>query len=349
MNFVTFGSIDPQEWDNLVLSSDDGWVFSLHSWQKLIAAVPRWRLQDCSFGITQEGELLAVVPLHYTDIDNSISSTGWGSSGPVFSSRLTSENLRDVETAAYNKINQIAFEVGAKRISITISPLTKRCLANTCGINPLHRFGYDDVSTQTMIVDLTQTQDQLWQGLSQIARRKIRSAQQDGYVVERCNWSECLNLYYRIHTETYARSGLAPHDLAYFAGIAHGPAAKGYYNLLGARSKTGKIVAFHNSAKMPHAALYNTGCSLGESFESGVNYFLMWEAMLAAKHDGCAWYEVGEFFPGARDDKSAGLTNIKTKFGGEGHRYFKGAITALQDAVYDETTAQWDSLASASQ
>ncbi len=347
MHFVGFNDIDPQEWDNFVLSSPDGWIFSLHCWQELIKAVRRWALAECSFAIKDGDRFLTIVPLQYSDADRTLSSSGFGSSGPIFAPFLEGVELEQVTEATYRKISEIAASKGAERIWVTISPLTKRSLQTRSGVNPLVMKGFRDFSTQTMIVDLARREEELWSDLSQLSRRKIRKAREQGYEVVRLKWPDAVDRYYEMHVETYNRTGAVPHPFEYFDGIARGPGAKGFSVLFGVQSKDGRIVAFHNSARMPHASLYHTGCSAVESLDSGANYLLFWEALIAARADGCSWYEVGEIFPQAKGDKSAGLTQLKTKFGGEQHQYFKGELSSfasLSSGGDGELVAQWDAV-----
>jgi ubiquinone/menaquinone biosynthesis C-methylase UbiE len=85
----------------------------------------------------------------------------------------------------------------------------------------------------------------------------------------------------------------------------------------------GEMVAFRNDARLGEGVLYHTGCSKSDALETGVNYLLVWEAIRGAAHDGFKWYEVGEVFPAATDGKARSLTEFKSRFGGELHRYFK--------------------------
>ncbi len=50
------------EWDALIRTSPDGWAFSLFGWQGLILAVSEWGLRKMSFGLRENGRLVAVGP-----------------------------------------------------------------------------------------------------------------------------------------------------------------------------------------------------------------------------------------------------------------------------------------------
>jgi hypothetical protein len=109
----------------------------------------------------------------------------------------------------------------------------------------------------------------------------------------------------------------------------------------------GKPVAFHNDARFKNAAMYHTGCSETLHLRSGINYLLFWEAICGEKVDGLLWYESGEVFPAAKLGKEKGLTDFKSKFGGELHRVFRGekiidqipAVSAAKNKIVNQSDA----------
>jgi len=42
MEFVRLTSGIVAEWDRLIYQSDDGWLYSLSSWQYMITRIPEW-------------------------------------------------------------------------------------------------------------------------------------------------------------------------------------------------------------------------------------------------------------------------------------------------------------------
>ena len=75
-------AVEPDVWDGIVHSSDDGWVYALNGWQELILAVTEWGLQDRSFAVIENGHPVAVVPLQFNPASGMLASSGWGGSGP---------------------------------------------------------------------------------------------------------------------------------------------------------------------------------------------------------------------------------------------------------------------------
>ena len=308
----------------MVLASPDGWVFSLYEWQEAITAVPRWQLEEYSFGVEQDGCLLAVVPLHHVPSLRQLHSSGFGGSGPVLGANLGHKQRARVLAAIRDHISELALKLDAERLHISLSPVTRRSLSNRWGVNPLVLEGFDDRSSHTKVVDLSLSEDRLWSDLSASARQSIRKAQSSGYTARRCEWQVMLDAYYETHCENYRRTQVDPHPREYFEGIASLVAPLGHSVLWVGFSPENLPVAFHNSARLGPGGMYHTGCSRTAHLASGVNYLLMWESLIDAKREGLGYYEVGEIFPRASAGKEFGLSTMKSKFGGDIHRTFRG-------------------------
>jgi len=311
------------EWDTIVRASPDGWTFALYEWQELILQVERWGLQDLSFAMQENGKLIAVVPLQLNPHSGIAASSGWGGAGPILVAGLTPKARRRVMDEALSQSAEIALRAGASAFEVTLMPVTKTSLTAAWGVNPLALSSFEDVSGLSQVIDLSVSEELIWQGFSSDARRQIRLAQDAGYCVERVDWLESLDHYYALHCETYVRTGVPPHPRSYFAGIAERMAPRGNAALWCVRDKDGTAVAYHNDSWFGEAAYYHTGCSATGSATSGSGYLLFWEAMLGARRSGILWYDCGAVFPGTDNSKQQGLTTFKTKFGGETHRLFR--------------------------
>ena len=320
---LTRADIGREKWNGLVLSSPDGWVFSLYDWQELILAVTDWRLEDFSFGVVENGRLVAVVPLQFDPRSGRMASSGWGGSGPVIAACLRSQDHLRIVRLALDHCLQQARGRQASVLEMSCSPVTGTATENRWGVNPFLFYGFEDVSVLSQVVDLRRTEEELWSDLSGDARRQIRKAEQAGITIERAVWTDSLEDYYRLHQETYRRTHATPHPFAYFHGIAHGMGTMGHSVLWRARASDGTTLAYHNSAWFAHGGYYHTGCSVDPIAELGAGYVLFWNALLGAKNAGLWWYDCGAIFPNAVDSKQKGLTTFKTKFGGEAHRAFR--------------------------
>ena len=325
MEFVKLSDDIAKEWDSLVYQSDDGWLFSLFDWQKAITAIPEWGLEEHSFAVFQDGKMVAAMPLSIRP-GGVVASTGWGMSGPVIAPGVHPGYRDKILKNIFRHVLDIGNKNEAQRIEVAISSLNKTSLTNRWGVNPLICYGFSDVSTHTRIIDLRLSEEKVYSRLSQDARYNIRSAVKSGFTVKRVMWSEWLDEYYEIHRENYVRTGVTPHPKAYFESVSHCFGNSNQAILLTALDRLGNPVAFHNCARFKNTSLYWTGCCKNKYLNSGVNYLLVWEALVDSLKNGCEWYEMGESFPNIGEGKEKGLSVFKGKFGGELHRLYKGEI-----------------------
>ncbi|RLJ68005.1 lipid II:glycine glycyltransferase FemX [Sulfurisoma sediminicola] len=310
------------DWDALVRDSDDGWPFALAGWQRMILAVEPWGLTDHSFGLAQRGKLLAVMPLQFSSAGQVLASSGWGGSGPIVAAGQTAKHRRRVLQAVLGRAEKVGSDLGAKRLDFWLSPVTRSSIQAPWGVNPFVFFGYTDVSSVAQVIDLAQDTETLRRGIAETARQAIRKAEAAGCVVEEAAWPEMVDTYYRIHVETYTRTGTTPHPRAYFEGIARELWPRRHSVLWVARDGRGEPIAFHNALWFRDGAFYHTGCSTAEGLATGANYLLFWRALLAARESGIRWYDCGAISAGESSGKLGGLSVFKTRFGGEPHRFF---------------------------
>lgn len=332
LQIVSRFEIAAAEWDAIVKGSPYGWVFSLYGWQEMILAVSQWGFEDFSFGLRENGKLLAVVPLQFNSRNGRMSSSAWGGSGPVLDGSLAEKKRQRILQMALDQCVAFGRKSNATHFDFSVSPVTRSAIASAWGVNPFVFCGLEDLSILSHVIDLAPDEDALWAGLSADARRQVRIAREQGYTVERARWDECVDHYYSLHCETYRRTGVNPHPRDYFAGIAAHIAPAGHSVLWRVRSSEGETIAYHNAAWFGVGGYYHTGCSAVKASELGASYLLFWEAMLGAKKAGIRWYDCGAIFPNSEDAKQQGLTTFKTKFGGEAHRLFRVEIL-LQKAA----------------
>jgi hypothetical protein len=257
-----------------------------------------------------------------------MSSTGWGSSGPIVSAGLGIKQRKKVLTQVFEHAEKLARQCGAVELSFGVPPVNQTSINAPWGVNPYLDYGFEERSGITRILDLSLDVEILWGNLSRIVSRGINKAMRARYTVEQGDWQQEVETYYDCHVETYTRTGVPPHSKTYFEGMAHYSAPKGMSVLWVCRDAEGKAVAFHNSSLFAGIGIANTACSVTYAMENGANYLLFWEAMRGLKAMGIRWYECGDLFPGVTHDKFGelkqfGLTFFKSKFGGENHRYFR--------------------------
>jgi len=314
--------IDPHAdtgWDDFVRTSPDGWVWGLSGWQRLIERVEEWGLQPLSFEMRENGRRVAIMPLHLNRAGVAASS-GWGWVGPMLAEGLPSEERRSILKRLMTHAEQIGQDAGASELIVGSPAIVRTNIENIRGVNPFFPLGYEERSGNALVIDLTVDETHLWSNLSANARQEIRKAERQGWRAVQVNWREHLDSYYNLHVETYRRTGVEPHPKSYFSGIAEEIASVNHAVLWAGLNPQGQPQAYHNDATLQGGCLYHTGCGTTDSLQYGINYLLMWHSIRAAKMRGDRHYEIGEVFFDVREGKQVGLTQFKSKFGGELYR-----------------------------
>lgn len=320
-----------EAWDRVVESSPDAWVWGLFDWQDLILQVPRWQLEEASFALIDDGQVVAAVPLQWSPAAKRLSGSGWGLTAPALAADHPDRAV--LARAAYAHVMSVAAQRRATRIEFALSPVTRSSAASIASGNPFVPFGFTDESSHARVLDLRQPEEALLGQFSRDARQQIRKATAVGITARQVSWADYLERYYEVHSATYIRTGETPHPREYFEGIATRMAPRGNSVLWAAFEPGGGVIAFHNTARLGSGAMYHTGCSLEPALETGANYLAFWSAIRGAREAGCDRYELGEVFVGDVTGKKRGLTTFKSKFGGEIVPFYRAGITLPSEAA----------------
>lgn len=319
MEFIDLTPSLAHEWDNVVQTSDEAWLYHLYAWLALSERV--WNLQSKSFLVKDHGRIVGIVPLQLNKRTKVLKSTAMGPAGIALVNGLSFEDRTQILSSVHRQIEAIALEAASPEVEIYISPLTEACLNSPDSTNPLTTFGYSDTSTQSYVVDLRSSNEELFGNFSKNVREELKKAERIGYTI-----SQAFDMedYYKVHCENYARTNATAHPKAYFDEIYSNICAQGQAVLWKACDPKGKAVAFELIGLYKKKAIYWTGCCLSDHLEHGANYLLQVHAMQWAKAQGAQWFENGEAFPAATDKKLKGLTVFKAKFGGKLRPFYKG-------------------------
>ena len=311
LNIVPISQIKPGEWDSLVRSSADGWVFGLYGWQQLVTEVEPWGFQQLGFGLADGSELVALMPLHFQPSSGIAASSGWGGAGPIVADEIEPARRAWIIAEALGEAIQRAAASGAVRLDIASSPVTRRAILEGKDDGPYVASGFVDRSLRSQVIALDRSEQDIWMGLSKTARNLVRRAEKAGYRVEQVDWEANLDAYYDMHTETYIRTGVTPHPKSYFAGIAKHVAASGSARLFAILTPAGEPIAFHNMAVLGPGAFYHTGCSREIAGSDGAGYLLMFGAINAARSSGASKIRLWLDLPRGQRRKTKGLDLVQ--------------------------------------
>lgn len=314
--------VERQAWNAFVEKEDGAWLWHLYEMQEALAV---WRnAEDAGLAVRDvaSGVIVAVVPLQKTRARalhvwpvHYLNSLG----GPVLAGSLSRQQRSDVRQLLRKRLDALVDDRHCMDLTLTLPAMAPTVRGERCPrINPLLEWGYENALTQTWVVRLND-REVLWRGMEGRARTAIRKAESLGVQVRPAVAAD-IDAYYRLHCETYARTGVPPHPRAYFEHIWRDFLAAGRCRIWFAELK-GEMVAAVNVGTFKNAAIYWTGASSIRGLDACANPLLQWTAMQWLAEAGYAWYEAGEAFPGQESGKARGLSDYKKSFGGDLHQF----------------------------
>ena len=342
MNFIPLTPDLASEWDQVVIGSDDAWLFHCYDW--LMIEKDIWEMEPFSFLVEENGQFVGIFPLEKYKNRNILRSTVRGDGGAALINDIGFSARKRILKGMHNHLEDLARRLGVEKIEVSISPLSRSSLNNPWQVNPLVEYFYRDTSTHTWIVDLSKTSEELLRHLSDDAQRAVKKAKEAGYTVEAVSSLEGIEEYYEVHRANCERNHIPPYPKDYFLRLYQDLITKGKAVVWKALSPDKKCAAFEIIALFKRGAFYWSGCAKAEHLSKGANYLLQFNSMLWAKTQGALWFDNGEAFPNIRAGKERGLTLFKSKFGGELHRLYRGRFI-LEEPVRENThLKRWLSL-----
>lgn len=313
------------EWDAFVRNSNGAWLFHLADWQRLLPQT--WNDILYSFAVIWRNKVVGIMPLFQSHSNRArLVSTTMGPAGPALADDLEPAVRQAVLEHIYYTIRRLAVKNKNAILDVFLHPLAPASVKRGSLLwNPLLKWGFLDTSTQTYIIDLSKSLEEIWANFRSVLRYDIRKAEKFGYEVRLATSMEDIEDYYHMHVETYNRTGVSPHPFEYFQLIWEYFGVCSLANFFIAY-KDGAPVAALNVATYKEAALHWTGASKTEFMKTGVNKLLQWEAIKWCKERGFLWYESGEAFPETKEGKHAGLDFFKRSFGGVIYPFYKGRL-----------------------
>lgn len=178
--------------------------------------------------------------------------------------------------------------------------------------------------SHTLTLDLTVSEKELLEQMTQKGRYNIKVAEKAGVHVRRGTPGD-LKAFYAVLEETGGRDGFGVHKLAFYEDFVRilGSSARLYV-----AEHEGKLIGGILVTLFGGTATYYFGASSNEDRKVMAPYLLQWTALLDAKKEG---YKTYDFLGIAPEEEArhvlAGVTQFKTRFGGkrvayEGARVF---------------------------
>lgn len=173
----------------------------------------------------------------------------------------------------------------------------------------------DQLPSDTMIVDLRGSEEEILERMRPKTRYNIRLARRKGVEVWEGGAGD-IDLFCDLYGETARRNGITLHDSSFFHAFAGVRDEEAGCSLLFA-GVGGKPLSAMFLSHSGNRASYLFGASRSEGRETMSTYALQWEAMKRAKRMGCLSYDMFGTAPdGAENHPMHGLWRFKRGFGG---------------------------------
>jgi hypothetical protein len=365
MKFIDYESSDKKEWNRLVDESPDGWLYQTPGYVD-------WAIfegaESLSFAVhTDTDELVAVCPLYlmvrpvYTDnrfarilqrvirvLVRVISgrsvfelrSLQTGYSGPALSATLGAKGRKSLLRKIMAHVDDLA---RANRIDVVEIRMTENCESlspqRRPHANPLHTVGvYEQVSVPPRMVallDLDRSEAELRSALDEDCRSAVNKARKMGLAF-RSDSGEGLDLYHRIHTDSWNRTAGHAHAREHFEGMYRMLDGEKTIRLFFAE-RDGEAIAAVMHHVYKDSVFYYGGCSLEAAKTLKGNNFLLYESIMWAKAEGYKTFCVGLFdcCPGI-SHKEYGVGQYKAQFANEYYPAFEAKKLYTQKGRRDD-------------
>lgn len=174
----------------------------------------------------------------------------------------------------------------------------------------LRPLGYQYAPRQTLVVDLGQGADRVWDGFEGRARNMVRKAEKNGVTVQSV-LPELADVqgYYEMLAGTFQRQGIPPpHPLSFYQAICNHLAPAG--NLEFIQAKAGdRVVAGGIFLRFGKRMMYLSGTASEEGARLAASSLVQWAAMKLAIDRGVVEYDMG-------GTGNAKIDRFKESFGG---------------------------------
>ncbi len=184
---------------------------------------------------------------------------------------------------------------------------------------------------RTSTVDLSRSEEELWAALRSKTRQYVRKAETRGVRVMPDAAGTFLPDVQRIYQATAARAGFALHTPEYYQRIH---AAFGPHTRLSCAVVDGRPEAFLWVVQGGGVAIELYGGATDRGAETKANYALKWQAIVQARRDGCAVYDLNGRL-------HAGIEQFKGGFGGTETDYIGTYDRPLRPAQYAAWRTAW--------
>ncbi|MBU4348540.1 GNAT family N-acetyltransferase [Patescibacteria group bacterium] len=334
MKIVDFSEINKQEWDNFCLKSDSAWLRHTSHWIKFSEENGDSNL-NLSFGVIEDGKLLAVIPLIAQPIPDEAGLMEFEMGGnsipfPVLLNSIPDSLKNEIIKLIFKEIDNRAKNHKISYSRFFIDPLIEPLLNDFYKSNPLLEFGFNDSSLATNIIDLSLEEDSILRGMRKGHKSDIKFAlknkDQEVVFFDKENISsEIFDKYKDIYFSAAGKK--VGNDKRWKNTLE---LIKDGFAILIMIKRGGNYISGIIILCYKNKSYYGFSATLPDfKKERGVGHLLQWETIKYLKNKGFKYYETGwNFLPIISEDvysqKELNISFFKAGFGGKKYPLFRG-------------------------
>jgi len=313
--------VDQKKWDEFV-SANGGQFLQSWDWSELQKSLGKkiWRL-----GVEENNQLQATSLI----IKNNLpfgKSYLYSPRGPLFIDSPSPAKGRDGVGLFNQLLNEIKLIAKTeKSIFYRLEPLIQ--IPNT-----KYQITNPTQPHQTLILDLTPSEDQLLSSFHQKTRYNINLAQKKGITIYQGTTENDFEIFWRLLQQTYTKQNIKTHSKEYYKKILNFqfPISNFKVKLYIAKYED-KPIAANLMYYFTNTATYAHGGSDYNYRNLMAPHLLQWRQISDAKNAGYKYYD----FWGFDENKWPGVSRFKAGFSGQIKKY-----SGTFDLVFDKTWYQ---------
>jgi hypothetical protein len=337
MNVVKLDSGSVAEWRGFCNTEPDATFWHQDSYvDYMLNHMTDHKSAQLSFMVEQDGRAIALCPLILENngateslpARKELSFSGSFGPMPVVSSSVSARVAKRAMSLVFSEIDSLAVSNGAVRTSMRDMPLKFSFFSDSLApSNQLSRFGYQDASISTLLIDLNLSEAELLKAMSKGHRSAIRAASNtldvevfSGPDTTRAVFDE----YVKIHALAAGRVTRPANTFDnMYNWIVAGNAG------LSVASEDGKYVGFSLFFLTRGGAYYASACNVPGRRDLPVAHVNQWGTIRWLKEHGYRFYETGwqQYGPqhhGVPSEKELSIELFKRGFGGDVVPLFRG-------------------------
>lgn len=242
-------------------------------------------------------------------------------------------NDKKVVGPVFQRIGEIAKQ--ERCVFVRVRPQLKRteknmALLKSLGLkeSPMHL-----AAEHTVMIDLSQSEEQLLSGMRRQTRYEVRRAERLGIKVTRDNSEDIYKEFHQVQAETAKRQGFIPPNLDTL--MAEREAFGKDADIYVAKTPEGESIAYGLIVREGNEGDYYEAASTLLNRKLPGAYALLWQAMKDLKAEGYKRFNLWGIAPaGQPNHRYAGVTTFKTGFGGEVVEYVPAHDLVISHTKY---------------